>query len=100
MIYNKIKAVTKHKDLLSVKSLKSPQLVTALLYCIVLYCIALYCIVLYCIVLYCIVLYCIIAPTHPMNESLLSSYYEISYQRKLLPKTILAYEILSLLPRL
>ena len=90
MIYNKIKAVTKHKDLLSVKSLKSPQLVTALLYCIVLYC----------IVLYCIVLYCIIAPTHPMNESLLSSYYEISYQRKLLPKTILAYEILSLLPRL
>ncbi len=85
MIYNKIKAVTKHKDLLSVKSLKSPQLVTALLYCIV---------------LYCIVLYCIIAPTHPMNESLLSSYYEISYQRKLLPKTILAYEILSLLPRL
>ena len=47
MIYNKIKAVTKHKDLLSVKSLKSPQLVTALLYCIVLHCIALYCIVLY-----------------------------------------------------
>ena len=90
MIYNKIKAVTKHKDLLSVKSLKSPQLVTALLYCIVLHC----------IVLYCIVLYFIIAPTHPMNESLLSSYYEISYQRKLLPKTILAYEILSLLPRL
>ncbi len=85
MIYNKIKAVTKHKDLLSVKSLKSPQLVTALLYCIVLYCIA---------------LYCIIAPTHPMNESLLSGYYETSYQRKLLLKTILAYEIVSLLPRL